>query len=262
MRALVTGSSPGIGGACCEKLVADALARGQTPKIAATEIRETPEVLALAERLRGKGAEVVVLTGDLRDPDVPARLVGEAVEAFGGLDAIVSNAGVVDPAPMAELKLEQWDRVMDINVRATFLLAKAGYPALKEAKGGLVAIASMSGMYAHTRLGAYTPSKAALIALCRVLAQEWAPDGIRVNSVAPGMIRTPFTANVYKNNELAQARADIVPWGRVGVPEDIANAVGFLLGPDSTYMTGQNLLVDGGFTDSLLSKIPGVPAKN
>jgi NAD(P)-dependent dehydrogenase (short-subunit alcohol dehydrogenase family) len=263
MRALVTGSSPGIGGACCERLVADALARGEEARIAAAEVRETPEVRDLADRLRAKGAEVAIVTGDLRAPETPARMVAETVDALGGLDAVVSNAGIVDPAPMAELSLEQWDRVMDVNVRATFLLAKAAYPELKRAGGGgIVAVASMSGMYAHTRLGAYTPSKAALIALCRVLAQEWAGDGIRVNTVSPGMIRTPFTANVYQNNEIAQARADIIPWGRVGMPSDIANTVAFLLGPDAQYMTGQNLLVDGGFTDSLLSKIPGVPAKN
>ena len=259
MRALVTGSSPGIGGACCLKLAADALKRGQVPRIAAAEIRETEAVAALAAKLRGMGAEVAVLTGDLADPETPARLVDGAVAAFGGLDAIVSNAGITSPAPMTSLELTEWDKLFHVNVRASWLLAKAGHAALKASGGGFVAIASMSGMRAHPGMGAYTPSKAAVIALCRVLAQEWAPDGIRVNTVSPGMIRTPLTRAVYENNELADQRAQMVPWGRVGTPEDIANVVAFLLGPDAGYMTGQNLLADGGFVDSLLGTIPGRP---
>ncbi len=259
MRALITGASPGIGGATCLKLARAALARGQKPKIAACEVRETDAVLALADELRSIGAEAVVLAGDLSDPDVPARLVADAVEAFGGLDAVVGNAGITSPAPLAALELDNWDRVMNINLRGNWLLAKAAHPHLKESKGGYVAVASMSGMRPHRGMGAYSMSKAGTIILCEVLAQEWAPDGIRVNCVSPGMIRTPLTETTYRDNATASARTALVPAGRIGVPEDIANAIAFFLGPDAGYITGQNICVDGAFSTSILSQIPGLP---
>ena len=261
MRALVTGASPGIGGVSCRVLTEMALARGESPKIAACEIRETPEVMALAEELRDAGAEVIVLTGDLGNTADPGAMVAKAVASFGGLDAVVSNAGITSPAPLNDLDIGQWDKLMAVNTRATLLLAQAAYPALKASKGGLVAVASMSGMGAHPGMGAYSPSKAALISLCQVLAQEWAGDHINVNTVAPGMIRTPLTKEVYENNQIARDRAALVPWGRVGEPEDIANVIGFLLSPAAEYMTGQNILIDGGFVDSLYEHIPGKPTR-
>ena len=117
----------------------------------------------------------------------------------------------------------------------------------------------MSGMGAHPGTGAYSPSKAALRSLCQVLTQEWAADGINVNIVSPGMIRTPLTYEVYENNKIAKDRSALVPLGRVGGLTDIANIVGFLLSQEAEYMTGQNLLIDGGFVDSLYSHIPGLP---
>ena len=261
MRALVTGASPGIGGASCRVLTKMALDRGEKPKIAACEIRETDEVKALAEELRDAGAEVLVLTGDVGGTIDPGAMVAKAVKTFGGLDAVVSNAGITSPAPLNDLDIGQWDKLMAVNTRATLLLAQAAYPALKESKGGLVAVASMSGMGAHPGMGAYSPSKAALISLCQVLAQEWAADHINVNTVAPGMIRTPLTKQVYENNQIAKDRAALIPWGRVGEPEDIANVIGFLLSPAAEYMTGQNLLADGGFVDSLYGHIPGLPTR-
>jgi NAD(P)-dependent dehydrogenase (short-subunit alcohol dehydrogenase family) len=243
MRALVTGASPGIGGATCRRLVEMAIAKGQTAQIATCEIRKTEAVIALADELRGAGAEVILLTGDLGDTVAPGLMVAKAVEAFGGLDAVVSNAGITSPAPLNILDVGQWDKLMAVNTRATLLLAQAAYPALKESKGALVAVASMSGMGAHPQMGAYGPSKAALI----------------VNTVSPGMIRTPLTHKVYENNQIARDRAALVPWGRVGEPEDIANVIGFLLSREAEYVTGQNILTDGGFVDSLYGHIPGLP---
>ncbi len=261
MRILVTGASPGIGGTTCRMLTERVLARGEVPCIAACEIRRTPEVEALAAELGDAGARVIVLDGDLADPSVPARLVAGAMDEFGGLDAVVSNAGITAPSPINDLDVAQWDRLMAVNTRATLLLAQAAWPALRDSRGALVAIASMSGMGAHPGMGAYSPSKAALISLCQVLAQEWAGDHVNVNTVSPGMIRTPLTWQVYENNRIARDRAALVPWGRVGEPEDIARVICFLLSPDAEYVTGQNILTDGGFVDSLYSHIPGRPTR-
>ncbi len=261
MQVLVTGASAGIGGAICLRLARDAKAAGRPIQIAAAEVRATPDNTALADELRALGAEVITPFGDLTDPDAPARLVDAAVQAFGGLSAVVSNAGVVAPGPLNDLSVADWDLVMNVNVRAGWLLAKAAFPHLKAASGAYVAIASMSGQGPHPGLGAYSPSKAACITLTELLAQEWAPDGVRANAIAPGMIRTPFTANVYADADLARRRDAVVPLGRVGAPEDIADVAAFLLSSDARYMTGQTVRVDGGFASSILAHIPGRPLK-
>lgn len=259
MRVLVTGCSPGIGGASCLVLAERAQAAGESVQIAACEIGPTAELETLVAALEGLGAEVVTPTGDLADPAVPARLVAEAVAAFGGLDGVVANAGITSPAPLAELELADWDRLFDVNVRAAWLLAKAAYPQLALSRGGFVGIGSTSGMNPHPGMGAYSPSKAAIIMLCRVLAQEWGPVGARANAVSPGMIRTPLTAAVYADNQIAGRRAELVPSGRVGEARDIAEAVAFLLSQQAAYITGQNLCVDGGFAGSINGHIPGLP---
>ncbi|MGE4219389.1 MAG: SDR family NAD(P)-dependent oxidoreductase [Alphaproteobacteria bacterium] len=260
MRVLVTGASPGIGGTTALLLARRAVAQGRRASIAVCEYRETPELLALKSDLERLGAEVATPVGDLADPAVPARLVGEATGIFGGLDAVVSNAGITGPGLMATLDIESWDRLFAVNVRAAWLLAKAAYPALKASRGGFVAVASMSGMLPHHGMGAYSASKAALIMLVRQLAQEWAADGIRVNSVSPGLAHTPLTQAVYADAELAAARSAMVPMQRVAQPVDIAGAIAMLLSSDAGYCTGQNLLVDGAFSESILGTIPGRPA--
>ena len=116
----------------------------------------------------------------------------------------------------------------------------------------------MSGSHAHANLGAYGPTKAAVIMLMRVLAQEFGRQGIRVNSVSPGMVRTGMTEPVYKNQDLAQQRAELVPIGRVAAPEDIADAIAFLLGSDARYVNGHDLVVDGGIAGNFLGRLPGI----
>ena len=116
----------------------------------------------------------------------------------------------------------------------------------------------MSGSHPHANLGAYGPSKAAVIMLARVLAQELGPDGIRVNTVSPGMVRTGMTARVYADPRIAAERDALVPLGRVATPEDIADVVAFLLGPDARYVNGHDLVVDGGVSGTLLGHLPGL----
>lgn len=256
-KVLLTGFSEGIGGATARMLAEEARASGKILKIAGTASGAKAPPDRLIADLEAAGAEVLYLTGDLADRDTARRLAEEALAFCGGMDLFVSNAGGVSPGRLSDLSIETWERQFDLNARATLVIAQALYPALKEATGALVAVASMSGMFAHLGQAAYSPAKAALISLVRNLAQEWARDGIRVNAVAPGMIETPLTAGVYAHDAVKAARAAMVPLGRIGQPEDIAEAIVFLA--RARYVTGQTLLADGGLCDSLLGTIPGLP---
>ena len=258
MRVLVTGAASGIGRATCLRLARDPRPQGRPAGVAAVDIRASPELEKLAGELRGLGVEALALVGDMADAEAQARVVGAAVEHLGGLDGVVSNAGINRPGRLAEYTVEDWDRVFAVNTRATWLLARAAYPALRASRGALVAVGSMSGSEAHANLGAYGPSKAAVIMLARVLAQEFGPDGIRVNTISPGMVRTGMTAAVYTDERVASERAALVPLGRVATPEDMADVIAFLLGPDARYITGHDLIVDGGITGNLLGRLPGI----
>ena len=258
MRVLVTGAASGIGRATCRRLARDASARGQAGFVAAVDLAPSSALDELVRELRDLGTEALPLYGDMGATDAPARVVGEALDRFGGLDGLVSNAGLNRPGPLVDCSVEDWDRLFAVNTRATWLLAVAAHAALAASHGAIVAVASMSGSNPHAGLGAYGPSKAAVIMLARVLAQELGPDGIRVNTVSPGMVRTGMTAQVYADERVAAERDALVPLGRVATPEDIADVIAFLLGPDARYVNGHDLIVDGGVAGSFLGRLPGL----
>ncbi len=264
MRVLVTGASRGIGRATCLKLARQAAAQKDTPmeigpmQIAACGSRHGDELDTLVAELSDLGAETVGLLGDLAEPAVPARLVAEAAAALGGLDAVVSNAGITRASSLVALSLDEWDHLFAVNTRACWLLAKAAHPWLKASQGSFVTVASVAGVMPQTGLGAYSPTKAALIMLTRLLAQEWAGDGIRVNCVSPGLIHTPMTAGMYADAGIKAGREALIPLRKIGAAEaDIAGAIAFFLGPDAPYCTGQNLVADGGLVDSIMAHVPG-----
>ena len=257
MRVLVTGAASGIGRATCVKLARDTSSEGPA-KLAAVDLAPSSTLGALLDELARLGADACAIHADMGTVDGPRRAVEEAVARLGGLDGGVSNAGINSPGPIVECSAEDWDRVFAVNTRAAWLLACAARPALAESRGAMVIVSSMSGNFAHAGLGPYGPSKAAVSMLARVLAQELGPEGIRVNAVSPGMTRTGMTARVYENEGVAAARRELVPLGRVAEPEDIAEAIAFLLGPGARYVNGHDLLVDGGLTGNLLGRIPGL----
>jgi glucose 1-dehydrogenase len=258
MRALVTGAASGIGRATCLRLARDARAAGRKAQLAAVDLGASAALDSLVAELGQLGASALGLDGDMATADAPARVVGEAVARFGGLDGLVSNAGVNRPGPLVSYAVEDWDRMFAVNTRATWLLAKAAHDALAASRGAIVAVASMSGSNAHANLGPYGPSKAALIMLAQVLAQEFGRDGIRVNTISPGMVRTGMTAKVYENAAVAAERDALVPVGRVATPEDMADVIAFLLGPDARYVNGHDLVVDGGVAGNFLGRLPGL----
>jgi glucose 1-dehydrogenase len=260
MKALVSGGSSGIGAATCQRLAEAALARGAQPMIAVCGQKLTSDQEQVVRSIQSIGGTAIALAGDLADPDVPGQLVGAAVAEFGGLDGLVANAGIANPGAICDLSLEDWDHMFSVNLRSAWLLAKASYQHLRQSRGSVCFTSSMSGQLPHAGSGAYSPSKAALTMLAQTLALEWAPDGIRVNVVSPGMTHTPMTEKMYADPDITKARESIIPLSRIGDPIDIANVIEFLVSPLSGYVTGQDICVDGGFSKSILSHIPGRPS--
>jgi glucose 1-dehydrogenase len=255
----VSGGSRGIGAATCLRITEAALARGEQPRIAVCGREASEPQEQVARSVREMGGEAIALAGDLSDPDVPTRLVEETVAAFGGLDALVSNAGVASPAKICDLSIADWDRMFAINLRSAWLLAKSCHPHLKASRGAACFTSSMSGQLPHAGSGAYSPTKAALTMLAQTLALEWAPE-VRVNVVSPGMTHTPMTEKMYADPAIKSAREALIPLHRIADPRDIANAIEFMISPLSGFVTGQDLCVDGGFTKTILSHIPGRPS--
>jgi glucose 1-dehydrogenase len=260
LRALVTGATGGIGRATCLALAESARTRGLAPVLAVAASRPGAKLDELVAELAARGVRAHGVHGDLADAAACARVAEEAIACCGGLDVVVSNAGVATAAPLATLALDEWDRVFAVDVRATWLLARSAHASLAQSRGAIVAVASVSALHPFPGLGAYSPSKAALVMLCRQLAQEWAADGIRVNSVSPGLVRTPLTEPIYRDDEVLRRRQQAVPLGRIGTAEDVARTIVHLASPDAGYVTGIDLRVDGGLGDSVLGTIPGKPS--
>lgn len=254
MRILLTGAARGIGRAMAERLARDSLQRHGAPaRMVLADLHES-ELAELAERLRADGAEVRAITADMADPQVPARLV-EAAADFGGLDAVVSNAGFAIPSPLLDARVEDWDTVFAVHVRAAWLLGRAAHPLLKAARGCIVVTTSIAGSHPTAPLAAYSPSKAAALMLVRQMALEWGPDGIRATALSPGVTETPGTAPVYADPKSRAQREARVPLRRIAQAEDMANALSFLVGPDAGYVSGTELLVDGGLSTGLMGSL-------
>ncbi len=258
---LVTGAGGGIGCGICEVLAEEARASGRPLRLALHGSRISPALESLAAGLSGPLVEARAFDADLTDTDATATLVGAVTGWAGRLDCLISNAGQSRPGKLDSLSDAEWQQTLDLNLRATWVLARAARAALGESRGNIVAVASMSGLSPHPGYGAYSTAKAGLVMLCRQLAQEWAGQGIRVNAVCPGIIRTPLTESVVQDGETLRQREALVPLGRIGTPRDIANAVAFLAGENAGYITGVALRVDGGISDGMLNLIPGRPDK-
>ena len=261
MHVMITGATGGIGMGICDALCQTYPAIYPHLKLTVTSSQEGEKLAHLVARLRALGVDVQGLSGDVTQPAVCAQLVSDAIRLQGDIHALVCVAGASGPGKLESLPVEQWDLTFQLNVRSVWLMAKAAFASLQKTQGSVTAIASMSGLNPHPGYGAYSPAKAALIMLCRQLAQEWGDLGIRTNTVCPGMIRTPLTEAVYQDAHVKQQRESLVPLQRIGRPDDIGEAVKYLISPQASYVNGQNLVVDGGISDHMLSMIPGRPGK-
>ena len=195
------------------------------------------------------GGEAVFVPLDVTSESDWRNAVDTAVGRFGKLDILVNNAGIFNRAFIHEQTEEDWDRVMDINGKGVFLGTKAAIPAMREAGGGsIVNISSVAGLIGSMASTSYNASKGAVRLLTKSTAVQYAKEGIRCNSVHPGPIETPMLDLVYTSPEAREQRRDAIPMGRLGNMDDVAKGVLFLASDEASYMTGSELVIDGGYT--------------
>ncbi|MEV0857124.1 MULTISPECIES: glucose 1-dehydrogenase [Nocardia] len=237
--AVISGGARGMGAAHARRFVAEGAS------------------VVIGDVLDDEGATVAKELGDavayrhldVREPEQWAGIVAAAVEEFGGLHVLVNNAGIVNGNLLVDFALDEWQRIIDINLTGTFLGMQAAVPAMKEAGGGsIVNISSVEGMRGSPGLHGYTATKFAVRGLTKSAALELAPQGIRVNSVHPGLISTPMTEGI---------PADFlqIPLARAAEPDEVSALVAYLASDESSYSTGAEFVVDGGLT-------VGVPHKS
>lgn len=195
------------------------------------------------------GTDVIQVAADLSTPEACRMAINAAVEQLGGLDGYVHAVGVNDRRPILELGDEDWDRLMTVNLSTAYWSAQeAGRIMCASGYGRLVFISSVSGLLAHADHSIYATSKAGLNQLMRAMAREWSAAGVEVNAVAPGYVETELTSAHLAKAGVRAALESQVPAGRLGAPEEVANAITFLLSRRSSFITGQVLYVDGGRT--------------
>ncbi len=241
--AVVTGSSKGIG-----RSIAEIMAAMGAKVVVSSRKADACEVVA--EGIRKSGGDATVIPCNIgRKPEVEA-LVKGAIQKYGRIDAMVCNAAV-NPyfGPLAGIADEQWDKIMESNIRSNLWLANMTAPGMAERGGGTITIvSSIGGLKGSAKLGAYAVSKAADFGLARSLAVEWGPKNVRVNAIAPGLVKTDFAKALWEDKANLAKRLENSPLKRIGEPEDIGGIAAFLASPAAAFITGQVIVADGGVT--------------
>lgn len=243
-KALVTGAARGIGRVIANRLASDGWHVGLVDLSRDSILNEEP----LAENC-------VAIEADVSD----ANSVAAALQEFGDApDLLVNNAGIVRFGPLLTISQEDFEAVVNVNLIGTFTVSRQVAARMIDAgkPGSIISIASMNGVVPGPNSGAYTSTKAGIALLTKQMAVEWGPREIRVNSIAPGLIDAGMSNAVHADLEIRREREARIPLRRLGTADDIANLITFLSSEDSSYITGENILVDGGITMSILSTLP------
>jgi NAD(P)-dependent dehydrogenase (short-subunit alcohol dehydrogenase family) len=241
--ALITGAGGGMGRVAAERFAAEGA------RVAVVDVEEDQEVV---EAIRATGGEAIAVAADVRDSDAVHHAVDRTMSAFGALHVLYNNAGVSlgDDDDAVSTPESTWELTMDVNVKGLWLCCKAGIPAMLDSGGGsIINVASfVAHLGAATPQLAYTTSKGAVLSMTREIAVIYARQGIRANALCPGPVLTPLLAQYLNTDERRNRRLVHIPMGRFGEAEEMVNGALFLASDESSYMTGQSLLIDGGIT--------------
>ncbi|MDG5777954.1 glucose 1-dehydrogenase [Haloarculaceae archaeon H-GB2-1] len=240
--ALVTGAGSGIGRAIARRLADEyAVVVNDVDAEAATET---------AVEIEQDGGDATAIEADVADHDAVDDLVDRTLDAYGRIDLLVNNAGIETVYPFTDLPEAEWDRVHDVNLKGQFLLSQrvANEMIDRDVAGDIVNVSSVHDVLPRTEKIHYDTAKAGVLMLTKDMALELAEHGISVNCVAPGAIETPMNAELLDDPDEIERMNERIPWGRMGKPEEIADAVAFLASQDATYVTGSRLCVDGGLS--------------
>jgi NAD(P)-dependent dehydrogenase (short-subunit alcohol dehydrogenase family) len=241
--AVVTGSSRGIGRASAELLAR----MGAKVVVSSRKAEACQDVV---DGIRKDGGDAHVIACNISRRDEVEALVNGTVKHYGQIDILVCNAAV-NPyyGPLLDITDEAFDKIMGANVKSNIWLCGLAMPKMAERGGGsVIIVSSIGGLRGSTVIGAYGISKAADFSLCRSLAGEWGPKNVRVNCIAPGLVKTDFARALWENEDLLARRTATTPLRRIGEPHEIAGAVVYLASDASTFMTGQTIVIDGGVT--------------
>lgn len=237
--AIITGSGRGIGKAIALKLAS------LGANIVINDIPSSDYADAACEEIKAMGVECIVVKGDVRNADDVAELINTTLDKFGKIDIFVNNAGVTRDGLMLRMSEDDWDLVMDINLKGAFNCIKTvARPMMKQRGGSIINIASVVGVMGNAGQANYSASKAGLIGLTKTTAKEFASRGIRCNAVAPGFIASDMTDKL--TDEVKKQYFDAIPLAKFGETSDVADVVAFLASDMSKYVTGQVINVDGG----------------
>lgn len=244
--AIVTGASSGIGRGIALKLADE----GASVVVADVKSEPSMDGKPTHEKIQEQGGNAIFIETDVSDEDSVKDMVYQAAESFGKIDVLVNNAGVHHSASVTDETVEGWDQVLEVNLRGAFLCSKhvIQHMLAEDIEGSIVNIGSIAGLVGYGDSAAYCASKGGIVELTREMALDYGEHGIRVNAVDPGVIRTAMTKDMLEQEEVRQYMDQNTVLDKLGEPEDIANAVAFLASDESDFVTGENLVVDGGWT--------------